>query len=127
SGFSSAAVWLAPLLALADAVQAGSGDVGELLAGLEQASVQGGGGFNWGGLVGNGLMVMMIPLCRMRLLDMGKTVRRAWVWAVFINVSAVSALLAVLGLPGVPLGWMFKLLSFGGYIWLCVAPSAPRV
>lgn len=83
--------------------------------------------FDWPGLVNNVLLLALVPLCRMRLRDMGKTGKTELVWTVLLNVSPLIALLAVFGVDFIPLGWAFGLLNFGGYIWLCMAASAPRV
>lgn len=131
--------WLAPLAGLMDVGKqvSGGGEAGlDALQGLAGQLQAGSSGvsdtpaatpFDWSGLVNNLLLIMLIPLCRMRLRDMGKVGKKEWVMTALFNVGPVDAFLQVFGLDIVPLGWLFGLLNFGGYTWLCIAASAPRV
>lgn len=83
--------------------------------------------FDWPGVVNNVLLLALVPLCRMRLRDMGKTGKVEWALTALLNVAPLDALLNVFGADIIPLGWAFGLLNFAGYTWLCIAASAPRV
>lgn len=107
---------------LSGALSGAQGMQGEMLA--EGTS----GGFAWGDLINNLCLLVMFPLCRMRLRDMGRVWPRDLVWAVVINVSTVNGIAGLFGVNLLPyVGWVFSMLGLGGYIWLCLAGSAARV
>ena len=84
--------------------------------------------FDWLGLVNNLLLLGLFPLCRMRLRDMGQTGRQELGWALAMNLSVVNGLIYnVLGVYVLPLGWVWTLLNFGGYMWLSAAKGTPRL
>jgi uncharacterized membrane protein YhaH (DUF805 family) len=73
-------------------------------------------------VLNNVLLLGIFPLCRMRLRDMGYTGRAELGWAIVFHISVVDALIAAfVGEGVVPLGWLWTLLNFGGYIWLSSA------
>jgi hypothetical protein len=80
-----------------------------------------------GAILTNLSQLLLIPLCRMRLLDMGHPPRRALVLSVIISLSSLSNLLAAVGLPQLPASTLLAILNFLGYFWLCVAGSAAHV
>ncbi|NBV54904.1 MAG: hypothetical protein EBR79_04230 [Proteobacteria bacterium] len=71
--------------------------------------------------------LLFIPACRMRLVDMGRSHKIALPIALFINLSYANTLTATLGFSWLPAAWLFGIITFLGYLWLCLAPSAPKV
>lgn len=58
---------------------------------------------------------------------MGKEWPQELIWAIVFNITAVYGLVGAFRVDGLPLAWGFSALSFIGFVWLCVAPSTPRV
>lgn len=131
--------WLSPVFAAMDVGnqvrQGGGGDVGQQLQTLGslvdtprlQEPVAVAASFDWAGLVNHLLQLLMIPLCRMRLRDMGKEGPWEVGLAVLFNLSAVYGVLAVFGVDEIPFRSLFAVVGFAGFLWLCFARSAPRV
>lgn len=141
-GVENASGWLAPVMGLMDAMHSaqsalggGGGDLGALQQQLQQLQDGVGGGaaapvvhhVDWGGLVNALLQLAMVPLCRMRLRDMGWTGWPEVVLTVLFNLTAVYGVVDALGAEGLPFDTLLSVVSFLGFIWLCMKGSAPRV
>lgn len=86
------------------------------------------GGISWFALLNNLLLLGLFPLCRMRLRDMGYAGRQELGWALAMNVSVLDSLIkTVVGSGVLPLGWLWVLVNFGGYIWLSMAAGKPQL
>lgn len=79
------------------------------------------------GVIINLCQLLFIPACRMRLTDMGKSPKTSLILALLFNLSYAGALTAIFGLNLLPAAWLFGIITFVGYLWLCLAPSAPKV
>lgn len=83
--------------------------------------------FDWSGLVNTLCLLACVPMCRMRLLDMGWQGRAQLLLVGLINLATLGDLVHVLtGFDVLPLGWVFSLLNFAGYMWLMLAKSKPQ-
>ncbi len=122
--------FIGPALDMMAAVKGiGAGDA----SGLEALSALGGGaaeepGVNVMAVVNTLLLMAMFPLVRMRLRDMGHYGRQELGWAIAIHVALVNQLAeAVFGWAPVPMGWLWSVINFGGYVWLSMAKGKPRL
>lgn len=143
---SGAGSWLEPLMGFMGAGQDvsqnfnNSGDLANLQLGLERLqsmatgapnsgpAVEAAAGFDWGGLLNGLLSLALIPLCRMRLRDMGwfGWQEMALIGAMYVDVVAGLGQV-VTGVYLLPLGWLWGLLNFGGLAWLTFAKGQPRL
>lgn len=82
---------------------------------------------DWTGALNSALLLAMIPLCRMRLRDMGWFGWKEVVPVVVFHVSVAEALVQSLtGYDVVPLGMAWGLATFAGYSWMTFAKGKAR-
>jgi hypothetical protein len=116
-----------------------AGDLANLQQGLErmQSGLTGLGSsapaapavshFDWGGLINALCLLACVPMCRMRLLDMGWVGWQSLTLLALINLATVGDLVHVVsGFDVLPAAWVFSMLNFCGYFWLMLAKSRVR-
>ncbi len=84
--------------------------------------------FDWSGLISGLCLLLIVPLVRMRLRDMGWFGWHEMVITGVMSVSVVGSVIQSLtGYDVIPLGMLWSSLNFMGYLWLTLAKSQPRV
>jgi hypothetical protein len=121
---------------LQNAVSSGNlGDIQQSLGAINQllpttaghTVTQAPAGIPWGSLFNNLLLLAIVPLCRMRLRDMGWVGWKEIALTVIFNISVLNAVLENLfAVDLLPANTLFGMANFIGYAWLCFAKSKPR-
>lgn len=84
-------------------------------------------GIDWSSFINTVLLLATVPLCRMRLRDMGYKGHSEIALTGILNISVLNNLIVILtGWHLLPLETLFGVCNFAGYIWLCAAKSKPR-
>lgn len=132
---NSASHFLGPLLSIGD--MAGNPDemlkqaqgMSDSLKGMMGTGPQGEPfHVDWSGILNNGLLLLLLPLTRMRLRDMGWFGPKELAMTVVLNLSVADSLLySVCGVSILPWSTVFGLVNFVGYLWLSMAKGKAYV